>query len=315
MKSANPQASSMEGMGRLRVAFFGMSGQVSVGALAAIASEHTVAAVIQPRARRREGGRVRRLLGGLARTVGLSRPRPLEALRSAHGFPVWEARSGTDPDIAERLHALQPDLICIAGYPWILTPEVLAGPSLGAVNLHAALLPRHRGPLPLFWIYYHDDRETGVTVHRAIAEADAGEILGQVSFSLQRGFPVDQLNSMNGTRGAQLLGVVLRDLAAGRTAPRPQDEALVTRAPMVRPGTAMIDFATWDVERVWHFTAGLFPRFMEPLTLHDGTPIRYGAVRGYLREPHEYQPGTVLRAPGGYDLYCHGGRVQLAAGG
>jgi methionyl-tRNA formyltransferase len=227
---------------------------------------------------------------------------------------VWHARSGADPDIASQLRELRPDLMCIAGYPWILPIDLLTVPPLGTINLHPALLPRHRGLLPLFWIYYRDDRTTGVTVHRATAEADAGGILGQVSFPLERGFPVEELNRLNGRRAAEVLGPVLRNLAVGRAEARPQDDAVATAAPRVRPGTPMVAFESWDVERVWHFLAGLFPRFEEPLTGEDGAPIRYAAVRGYRREAHGRPPGTVGQAAGGYDLYCLGGSVHLAAG-
>lgn len=298
----------------MRIAFLGMGGPLSLGALGAVTAEHTVAAVIQPLSRGAGAGHARRLLARLARTLKVGPPAPFEALRKMYRFPVWQARSGSDPDIADRLRALRPDLICIAGYPWIVPTEILAEAPLGAINVHAALLPRHRGSLPLFWIYYRDDRRTGVTVHRAVAKADAGDILGQVSFPLERGFPVDRLNRLNGECGAGLLSAVLRDLAAGRATGRPQDEALATPAPRIRPGSAMIDFDAWDVERAWHFMAGLFPRFREPLLTEEGTPLQYGGVRGFLRESHRRPPGTVLRGSGGYDLYCHGGRVRLAAG-
>ena len=301
-------------MSRLRVAFFGMSGPLSLGALGAIAAEHSVAAVVQPAIRRAGAGQVRSFLGGLARTVGLRRPGSLRELQRNYRFPIWAARGGADPEIATRLDDLRPDLVCIAGYPWILSQDLLAGAPLGAINLHPALLPRHRGLLPLFWIYYRDDRETGVTVHRATAEPDAGEILGQAPFALDRGLPVEQLNRRNGEQGAQLLGTVLRDIATGRASGRPQDESLVTHAPGVRPGTAMVDFTAWEVERVWHFLAGLYPRFQEPLVTADGRPVRYRGVRGYLREAHRHPAGSVIRASGGLDLYCNGGRVQLAVG-
>ncbi len=301
-------------MSRLRVAFFGMSGPLSLGALGAIGAEHTVAAVVQPAARRSGAGQVRSILGGLARAVGLSRPGSLGELQRRYRFPIWAACAGADPDIAARLEALRPDLICIAGYPWILPPELLGAAPLGTINLHAALLPRHRGLLPLFWIYYRDDRETGVTVHRATAIADAGEILGQASFALERGLPVDRLNQRNGEMGATLMASVLRDLAGGQVQGRPQDESLATLAPGIRPGVAMVDFSSWDVERVWHFLAGLYPRFQEPIMTPEGIPVRYGGVRGYLREQHRHPPGTVLRAPDSWDLYCNGGRVQLAVG-
>ncbi|TFG51491.1 MAG: hypothetical protein E4H38_01475 [Gemmatimonadales bacterium] len=298
----------------VRIALFGTAGPLSLGALGVVASQHTVAAVIQPAQVRYGEGQARRVLGGLTRLIGWNRAGSLGALRQRHRFPVWEARSGADPDIASRLRGLQPDIICIAGYPWILPVETLTLAPLGAINVHAALLPRHRGPLPLFWIYYHNDRQTGVTIHRAVAEADAGDILGQSSFPLKRGFPVEHLNRLNGVRGAELLAGVLRDLATGRAAGRPQDEALATQAPRIRPGSSMIDFATWDVERVWHFMAGLFPRFQEPLLTDEGAPFQYRGVRGFVREADRHPSGTVLRGSCGYDLYCHGGRVQLTAG-
>ncbi len=298
----------------MRIAFFGATGPLSLGALGAIASGNTVAAVIQPAPTGTATAYARGVLGDLRRAVGGASPGSLDALRRRHRFPVWRARSGGDPDIQARLRVLQPDLICIAGYPWILPDDILTLPALGAINVHAALLPRHRGPLPLFWTYFHDDRRTGVTVHRATAEADAGDILGQISYPLDRGFPVEELNRLNGPRAAEVLGPVLRQLADGHAAARRQDEALATVAPRIRQGAPMVAFDSWDVERVWHFLAGLFPRFQEPLTGEDGVAIRYGAVQGYRRVAHGRTPGTVGVASGHYELYCHGGAVQLSAG-
>ncbi|TFH67016.1 MAG: hypothetical protein E4G90_00525 [Gemmatimonadales bacterium] len=302
-------------MRRLRIVFFGTAGPVSLGALREVAAGHTIAAVVQPRPELGSAGRARRLLGGVARALGVRLVPAFEILRRQRRFPAWEARSGRDAGIVARLQALRPDLLCIAGYPWILSAGTLTIAPLGAINVHAALLPRHRGPLPLFWIYYHNDRQTGVTVHRAIVEADAGDILGQVSFPLPRGLPVEELNRINGEYAARALGPVLRDLDAGRAVARPQDETLATLAPRIRPGTPMIEFASWDVERVWHFMAGLYPRFVEPLSLEDGVSVRYRGIHGYERTPHRLAPGTVRRVAGGADLYCLGGRVRLAVGG
>ena len=110
---------------------------------------------------------------------------------------MWEARAGDDPEIAAHVRTARPDVICIAGYPWLLRGEIIASPPALTLNVHAALLPRHRGPLPLFWIYHQDDRETGVTVHAVTDRADAGDIFDQERFPLPRGFPVEQLNRQN----------------------------------------------------------------------------------------------------------------------
>ena len=73
----------------------------------------------------------------------------------------------------------------------------------------------------------------------------------------------------------------------------------------------MIDFAEWEVERVWHFCAGLYPRFIEPLTTGDGQPLRYGGVLGYETHETSHRPGSVTATNGGYDLHCLGGTVRL----
>jgi len=299
----------------VRLVFFGTDGPLSVHALRAIGPDHEVAGVVRattkpvphPRAPTARG-----LFGGVARALGWRRRASLPGLARSLHAPLWETRSGKDPEITARIAAVRPDLICIAGFPWLLGPEVLALPSAGALNAHAALLPRHRGPLPLFWIYYRDDRETGVTVHRVTEQADAGDILEQVTFPLPRGFPVEALNRLNAERGAALLRHTLTAVASGRAVARKQDERLATRAPMVRAGSRMIDFETWEVERVWHFLAGLYPRFMEPLTAEDGTPVGYSGVLGYERGARGAAPGSVTRARHGFDLHCRGGWVRLS---
>lgn len=297
----------------MRVVFFGVDGVLSLHALTAIGAEHQVVGVVRAMSRARPpAGRARRLLGAAARALGFRRGGTLAGAARSYGAPLWEAQGGDDPVIAAEVRGAQPDVVCIVGYPWLLRGEILTHPPALTLNVHAALLPRHRGPLPLFWIYHHDDRNTGVTVHGVTDQADAGDILGQESFPLPRGFPVERLNRLNAERGARLLVQVLADVAAGRTSPRPQDEALATPAPRIRPGTRMIDFERWEVERVWHFCAGLFPRFVEPLTTDAGVALRYAGVLGYEERETTHSHGSVTPAPHGYDLHCLGGIVRLA---
>ncbi len=300
----------------MRLVFCGTDGDLSVHALRALGTDHEVVGVV--RALRKPSGVSQPVspLGvarGLARALGWRRASTLAGLAESLHAPVWDTTSGKDPSITARIAAVRPDLLCITGFPWLLGADLLAIPGAGAINAHAALLPRHRGPLPLFWIYYHDDRETGVTVHRVTERADAGAILAQTSYPLPRGFPVEALNRLNAERGAALLAETVRNVAAGRATGTAQDEARATAAPMVRGGARMVDFARWEVERVWHFLAGLFPRFQEPLASADGTPVRYTGVLGYDEGGELAAPGTATPARHGFDLHCRGGRVRLQA--
>jgi methionyl-tRNA formyltransferase len=294
----------------LKIAFFGMGGDFSTEHLRSIVDEHRIVAVIRA-APFPKGSQIRRRVAAVAHALRVTRPDPLAALAREHAIPCWPARSGNDANVTERLQEIKPDVICIAGYRWILPSEVLELPIIGTINCHPSLLPRHRGVLPLFWIYYHDDRETGVTVHWVDEQIDTGDILVQEAMPLPRGYPVDVLNLRNARQGGALLRHALEAVERGAAARIPQDHRAATSAPMIKPGGRMVDFAQWDVERVWHFLAGLVPRFHEPLFDREGKPVRYRSVPGFRRQPVEERAGTVERQTDGAVLYCKDGVVYL----
>ena len=288
----------------LRVAFFGTDGEFSCRALEALAARHAVAAIVAPPAPHRTW---RSLLRGVSGRPGFS----LDALGRRLGARIRRVQSSRDSAASAMVADARVDAICIAGYPWLLPGEVFQQPRLGAINLHGSLLPRHRGILPLFWIYYHDDRDTGVTVHRVTARADAGAILAQDAFPLPRGLPVERLNSLNAERGGALLAATLDALEGGAVSEREQDERLATPAPRVASGARMVDYERWGAERVWHFLAGLFPRFQEPLVDGQGRAVGYRAVQGFTISDHGRRPGQVERAGKRIALYCRDGIVEL----
>ena len=77
------------------------------------------------------------------------------------------------------VRAYEPDLILCWGFPWKIPQAALDVPRLGAVNMHPALLPRHRGPIPLAWALRDGDDAWGKTWHRMDAELDTGNLLVQ----------------------------------------------------------------------------------------------------------------------------------------
>jgi methionyl-tRNA formyltransferase len=230
-----------------------------------------------------------------------------------HGVPLLDTPSRGDFELADRLKRLAPEVICVSAFPWLLASEILQLASRAALNVHSSLLPRHRGPNPLLWIYYHSDLRTGVTVHGMNQRADAGPIFAQEAFELPRGFPIDRLYARKASLGGELLLRVLDRLESGEAEPTAQEEELATQAPRVAPGTRMVDYLEWDAERVWHFLSGLYPRRREPLWDHRGREVRYKSVLGYTSDDCGKSPGLLESASFGWNLYCRGGSVQLAS--
>jgi len=298
--SAQPQA--------LRIALFCTASRFSLAALGELAARRLVAAVVLAQPPRRG------LRGSLSSIAGIRRMSPVEAAARERRLPVILATASNAEVVAEQLRAVRPDLIGVAIFPRLIPPEIVALAPLGAINVHPSLLPRHRGPLPLFWTYHADDRAAGVTVHHLNESFDAGDILLQESFPLPRAYPVAQLDEDVARRGASLLRSAVDAVACGRASRVAQDQRAATYAPRVTPGTSMVPFDEWDVERVWHFLAGLNPRFCEPLIDDAGRPARYQAVAGFERGPSG-TAGTVESVAGGWKLNCRGGVVLLAKAG
>lgn len=294
----------------LKVAFFGAGGETSTKPLEAIAKQHQVVIVVECRPRIPLLRRMRTALARVVRGFGHARSE-LEQIARRFQLPHRFAASRADPRITRLLHELQPDILCIAGYRWLLPSEVYTIPRLGAINLHTSLLPRQRGAMPLFWVYHADDRETGVTIHRVSDQADAGDILKQQAFALERGLPIATLFSRCADVGTSLFLEALESLEKGIVRPRVQDEQRATHAPLVRRGTPIVPFEDWDVERVWHVLAGLYPMFREPLLDERGELILYGGVLGYERVDHGKPFGTVSTVHHRYELYCRGGIIHL----
>ena len=292
----------------MRVVFFVAGGDMGYLPLCAVAEHNEIIAFVRPAYR---GQRVRHLVRSIAEKVGLRKLDPIAQWARARGIQIRQAWTGNDPEIVSQIKGLRPDLICIATFPMLLSRDLFAIPKFGALNLHPSLLPRHRGPAPLFWIYYHDDRRTGVTVHRVNEKADAGDILSQDSFDLARGFNVDLLHRVKAERGALLLARAVGAVESENPHGLPQNESLATPAPRIKPGTRMANFEMWDVERVWHFLAGLCPKFREPLTDQAGMQVCYEEVLGYERSIHHLTPGHLERTTDGWRLFCSGGLILL----
>ena len=291
----------------MRVAFFGSASRFSQLAFEQLALTQDIVALVLPRPAK---SALRLVLRQIA---GLQSPSPLERIARDRGIPVVAASDDRSGALCERLRALQPHLICIAIFPRMLPRDLIGVASLGAINAHPSLLPRHRGPLPLFWTYHCDDRFAGVTIHHANERFDAGDVILQERFDLRRAYPVAELDRDVAERAAPLLRAAAEQLGLGCAPRQAQDEGAATYAPLFQPGTPMVPFDQWDVERVWHFLAGLCPSYREPLVDESGREVFYDRVMGYRLDQLRGAPGSVESCEGGWNLQCRNGVLRLGA--
>ncbi|MCK6461565.1 MAG: methionyl-tRNA formyltransferase, partial [Planctomycetes bacterium] len=163
------------------------------------------------------------------RRRGAEEPTVVHARANEAGVDIATPAKVNAPESLARLRAVAADLFVVAQYGQILSEELLAIPRLGTINVHASLLPRHRGATPVAAAILAGDRETGVTIQRTVFRLDAGPILAARRVPLGPEEDAEALTARLARIGGEVLVEVVRGFASGRPpAETPQDEALAT---------------------------------------------------------------------------------------
>jgi methionyl-tRNA formyltransferase len=101
------------------------------------------------------------------------------------GRPVEITANANTEAFVRCLQGYAPDVVVMASFDQILAEPTLRVPTKGWLNVHPSLLPRHRGPEPIYWTIANGDQEAGITVHLTVPRIDAGPIIAQRKVKLQ----------------------------------------------------------------------------------------------------------------------------------
>jgi methionyl-tRNA formyltransferase len=194
-----------------------------------------------------------------------------------------------------QLRAWRPDVIVVAAFGKILRPEVLSLPELGCLNLHASLLPRHRGAAPIPAAILAGDIETGITLMKMDEGLDTGPILAQKKIAIR---PEDTAASL-GRNLAELAAETLQAffpvyIREGLT-PLPQDDSRATYAPQLKKEQGRLDFH--EPSELLARKVRAFQPWPGTFTLWNGQPLKILEVEAGSN-PGESAPGTVLEHGG-----------------
>jgi methionyl-tRNA formyltransferase len=120
-----------------------------------------------------------RVLDVVSRVVQMPTSHSVASAARRGRVPIENVPRVNAPEFIARLRARGVDLLVSLACPQKLSPELLAVPARGAINLHGALLPRYQGIFPSFWVLAKGEPETGVTVHWMDERLDHGDVLLQ----------------------------------------------------------------------------------------------------------------------------------------
>ena len=136
-----------------------------------------------------------------------------------------------------------PDLIVVAAFGQLLRPAVLQLPLHGCLNIHASLLPRHRGASPVAAAILAGDRTTGVSIMCMDAGLDTGAILEKRTVTINPDHTAGSLTAELAELGAATLSEILPAYLSGTMTAAAQDSQLATYAPQLSKLDGLLDLS------------------------------------------------------------------------
>lgn len=234
-------------------------------------------------------------------------PPPVKAAAVEQGLLVLQPEKISGSPEMEKIAELAPDLIVTAAFGQFLPEKLLQIPRLGAINVHASLLPKYRGGAPVHYAIMNGETETGVTIMEMIKKMDAGGIFSQRSIPITKQDDVGTMFEKLSLVGKELLLETLPKIINGELKPTPQDEAEVTFSPNITREQEAID---WNktAEEVDNQVRGMHPW---PIAFTNYEAARWKIFRTTPTDENTTaEPGTiVLRTKRELHIACGEGTI------
>ena len=268
----------------MRIVFIG-TGEIGVPTLRmlfAAKEHHVLACVTQPD---KPVGRHQEL-----------QPSPIKVLAMQQHVPIFQPQKIREPSAIEPLRYLRPDVLVVMAYGQILPGELLRVPSVACLNLHASLLPKHRGAAPIQAALEAGDRDTGITVMYMSEGLDTGDVLLTRPLRIGRRETGGTLHDRLAALAPAALADALTLLKQGRAPRTPQDHKQATYAAKLSRENGAIDWARTPDEidrriRAMNPWPGAFTWLPSP----EG-PRKLKVFSCIQHKRTEAAPGTVVHA-------------------
>jgi len=133
--------------------------------------------------------------------------------------PFAKDRTAFEAALNQALEQAAPDIICLAGFMRVLTPEFTTRWAGRMLNIHPSLLPLYKGLNTHARAIKAGDAQAGCSVHEVTGELDGGPILGQARTPVLAGDTPDKLAARILPLEHLLYPAVLRRFASGDRTP------------------------------------------------------------------------------------------------
>jgi methionyl-tRNA formyltransferase len=214
----------------MRLIFAGTPGFAARALAALLDAGHEVALVLtQPD---RPAGRGMRLVPSAVKSLAVDRH-----------LEVYQPVNLKDAETRSRLHALGADVMVVAAYGLILPGPLLEVARLGAINIHASLLPRWRGAAPIQRAILAGDAYTGISIMQMDRGLDTGPIFASEPVAIAADDDSASLHDKLADTGARLMVTVLGQIEHGGLRAQAQPSGGASYAAKITKAEAEIDWS------------------------------------------------------------------------
>jgi methionyl-tRNA formyltransferase len=238
---------------------------------------------------------------------------PVKQLAQHFAIPVLQPVTLKDPQIQAQLAAVNADIMVVVAYGLILPQAVLQIPALGAINIHASLLPRWRGAAPIQRAILAGDSESGICIMQMEAGLDTGPILLSQAVAITADDTAGSLHNRLATLGSEMIVELLGGLSkqkpteravALHIAARPQPDQGITYAAKILKSEAMIDWQAGNDAVLRQIRA--FNPAPGAYAILQGEPVKLWLAQAAAQSPTSKFPATVLQ--------CSDDGIEVATG-
>jgi methionyl-tRNA formyltransferase len=226
------------------------------------------------------------------------------ATAADYGLPLVAPADAHAPELERQVAALRPDFLFSFYYRSLLGPALLRAARRAALNMHGSLLPKYRGRAPVNWAILNGERESGATLHYMVAQADAGEIVDQMSVPILENDDARTVMGKVTVAAESILVRSLPGLIAGTAPRRAQRLEAGQYFGRRRPEDGRIEWS-WPARRIHDLVRAVAPPF----------PGAFAAVGGGRWEIHRTRLSDRSAPASGAWLFSADGELYAACGG
>lgn len=176
---------------------------------------------------------------GRGRTLS---PTPTKVVAEEFSIPVFQPTKVKTEETRATLAKTAPDVAVVAAYGRILPPQLLELPRHGCINVHASILPEHRGASPIAHAILAGDALTGVSLMQMDEGLDTGPVFAKATLEIKSTDTTETLTQRLAAVGANFAVDQLPAILEGGLQSIPQIEAGATYAPLLKKTDGVLDF-------------------------------------------------------------------------